>query len=252
MKPIILALLLLLVGQSALCSTLVKVGGYMFPPFVETSSGSPKGLTIDLIKLLNESQSEFEFKFVLTSPKRRYHDFKRNAVDAMFFESKQWGWQGYPISASEVFLKGGEVYITKNNLKKKQTYFDQLNDKKLVGILGYHYQFAGFESDEHILKQQFNIQLVNHPNTIINQVLSGQADIGIVTRSYLAKAERDHPTYKETILTSSKLDQMYAHTILVRDHFPLNLNKINTLLKRISKQGSLDKLLLKYGLDRNL
>jgi len=252
MKPIILALLLLLVGQSALCSTLVKVGGYMFPPFIETSSGTPKGLTIDLIKLLNESQSEFEFKFVLTSPKRRYHDFKRNAVDAMFFESKQWGWQGYPISASDVFLKGGEVYITKDDNKKDQSYFKKLTDKKLVGILGYHYQFAKFESDEHILKQQFDIQLVNHPNTIINQVLSEQADIGIVTRSFLAKAESDQPTYKNSILVSSKLDQIYTHTILVRDHFPLSLKKINTLLKKVSKEGSLDRLLLKYGLDRNL
>ena len=66
MRILILALLLL-VGQNALCSTVVKVGGYLFPPFGNVTSGKPSGRTRDLIQLLNEQQSEFEFQFVLTN-----------------------------------------------------------------------------------------------------------------------------------------------------------------------------------------
>ena len=244
--------LLLLVGQNALCSTLVNVGGYMFPPFVETKSGNPQGLTIDLIELLNHQQTEFDFQFVLTSPKRRFHDFRRKAIDVLFFESKQWGWQDHPISASKVFLKGGEVYITKNVDNKDQSYFNNLTNKTLAGILGYHYKFADFESNEIILKQKFNIKLASNPKTIINQILSRQSDIGIVTRSYLAKAMVNNPSYKDKLLVSEKMDQTYFHTILVRDRTSISTDKINELLEKISKNGSLDKLLKKYGLSRNL
>jgi ABC-type amino acid transport substrate-binding protein len=220
----------------------------MYPPFVEFSSGSSTGLTLDLIQLLNESQSEFYFQFILTSPKRRYHDFKRGEIDALFFESKQLGWQDIPISASQVFLQGGEIYITKNDKNKDQGYFTDFKNKKMAGILGYHYHFSNFSVDERFLKENYNINLLNHPNTIINQVLSGQVDIGVITRSYFAKTITNKPNYKDLILASNKLDQEYAHTVLIRDQSALTLTKINNLLSQISNNGSLSKLFLKYGL----
>lgn len=250
MRIMILALLML-VGQNALCSTVVKVGGYLFPPFVNVASGKPSGLTLDLIQLLNKQQSEFQFQFVLTSPKRRYLDFNREAFDALFFENKQWGWQEKNISASHVFLTGGEVYITKKTGYKTQDYFNNIHQKSLAAILGYHYQFANFNSDEKFLKSKFNIELATSPSTIINQVLSERVEIGIVTRSFLAKILFNNPDYINKILASNKFDQVYKHTILVRNNHPLTTDKINALLKKISSNGSLDDLLKRYGLTKS-
>jgi polar amino acid transport system substrate-binding protein len=249
MRAFFIGTILLLGAQHAVCTTTINVGGYLFPPFVEVNLKGPSGLTLDLIQLLNSQQSDFEFKFTLTSPKRRYLDFDRLAFDALFFESHQWGWEQADISASLIFLTGGEVFITKNTTDKSQQYFNNISSHSLVGILGYHYRFADYNSNESFLKKQFNIELVNSPSTIINQVLSGRAEIGIVTQSYLTKALTDHPQYKQQLLVSNKMDQVYGHTLLVRDNSPLTIELINSIIRKIQDNGMLDALLKSYGLN---
>ena len=227
----------------------VKVGGYLFEPFVEGQSSSHNGLTLDLIKLLNQQQSDYEFQFVPTSPKRRYIDFERHLFDVMFFESKVWGWQKTAIEASNVFLKGGEVYIANRDQAENEAYFEELTSKKLVGILGFHYGFAKFNSSEKELKKKFDITLVNSPKTIINQILGKKAEVGVVTISYLKKQLKAHPEYKAKLLISKKLDQEYHHTILVRKNFSKpSIEEMNSLLAKITKNGSLKKLLKNYGI----
>ena len=243
-----LVLLLSLFGQNAFSATNINVGGYMFPPFVNTSSGKPIGLTLDLIELFNQQHSEFNFQFILTSPKRRYIDFRRGKIDALFFESKQWSWDNYSISPTQVFLQGGEVYITKNDNKKTQVYFENIKKRSLVGILGYHYQFANFESNEYKLKRDFDIQLVTSPSTLINQVISQKADIGIITRSFLAKYLVDNPSMKGQLLVSDKSDQTYDHTLLIRNDSLFSVQKANLLINKVINNGTLKALLLKYGL----
>lgn len=228
----------------------VKVGGYLFEPFVSHEQSHVTGLTLDLIDLLNQQQSKYQFEFVSTSPKRRYIDFNRHEFDVMFFESKNWGWQTQPINASRVFLRGGEVFIAQAHDDRDQTFFDYLNDKTLVGILGYHYGFAKFDADETRLKQAFDITLVNSPKTIINQILGGKADVGVVTISYLKKQIKQMPELAEKLLVSDKLDQSYQHTILVREnHTSPSLDEINALIGKLLENGSLSKLLLNYGIE---
>jgi len=230
----------------------VNVGGYLFEPFVKTYGVKPSGLTLDLIELLNQHQSRYRFQFIHTSPKRRYHDFKRRVFDVMFFESKHWGWQDKPIEASKVFLKGGEVYISKvgDSNKPSQSFFDDLKSKSLVAILGYHYGFAGFDSNETTLNKQFDITLVNSPQTIISQVLAEKAQIGVVTVSYLKEQLKSNTQLKEDLFVSNKMDQEYQHTILVRKgHSSPSLEEMNTLLDEVAANGSLGKLLDKYGIE---
>ena len=83
--------------------TIVKVGGYAFPPFVDMSSGQPAGITPDLINALNALQDRYRFVFFLTSPKRRYYDFKKGLYDIIFLK---------------ILFGAGEI-----NLLKNQKYF---------------------------------------------------------------------------------------------------------------------------------
>jgi ABC-type amino acid transport substrate-binding protein len=254
---IALALLIcLLIGPFSPASTaspiVAKVGGYLFEPFVKTQGENPSGLTIDLIKLLNKHQKKYYFHFVPTSPKRRYLDFERKVFDVMFFESKLWGWQEKNIQASKVFLTGGEVYIANRNLKTgmNQSFFEDLESKSLVGILGFHYGFANFDANEANLKKRFNISLVSSPQTIVNQVLAGKAEIGIVTVSYLKEQMNTSKNLKQQLLISEKKDQEYNHTILVREkHLEPSLSEMNIMLDQITKNGSLNKLLNQYGIE---
>jgi ABC-type amino acid transport substrate-binding protein len=248
MRAIVFTIFFCFMTNTAIAIPIIKVGGYLFPPFVNTSSGEISGLTLELIKLLNSQQTDYFFEFVLTSPKRRYLDFESFKIDALFFESKQWGWMNYPIDASKAFLAGGEVYITKSGPNKNQGYFDRLKSKTMAAILGYHYQFADFNSDEKFIKSHYKITLLSNPSAILNQVLSERVQIGIVSQSYLQKEMMNNPQYKQQLLVSDKLDQVYSHTLLIRNSGLLSVEKMNAMIKKIKSNGTLDTLLLQYGL----
>ncbi|MCP4021056.1 MAG: transporter substrate-binding domain-containing protein [Desulfobacteraceae bacterium] len=248
MKKILLFIVSGLLWTWSLSATeTIKVGGYVFPPFVEKLNDQHIGITIDLINELNKFQQAYRFEFVTTSPKRRYADFETGRFDIIMFEDKNWGWKDKPVVSSKVFLKGGEVYITKADPSKDQSYFDNLKGKSFAVMLGYHYGFANFNADETYLKNNFDIQLGSMPDANILKVLIGRSDISVVTLSYLHKFLKKNPDKKSQLLISVKMDQEYNHTILVGKKGKIDLQTINTLLLQIKDAGILDRVLKNYG-----
>jgi len=233
-------------------ATLVKVGGYPFPPFVETNTGQHSGLTLELIELFNQHQTEFKLEYVHTSPKRRYSDFDEKRFDVLFFESKVWGWGEYPVDASDVFLTGGEVYIANRKRGNQQSYFDKLDNKRLVGVLGYHYGFAGFNADTDFLMQHFDIRLVSTPESILKRITSDKSDVGVITLAYLNAQTLTDPELKARILVSDKMDQEYQHTILVRRNGKVSVDHFNAWLKALKQNGKLKALFSRYNLQDNM
>jgi polar amino acid transport system substrate-binding protein len=253
LKRRILTLILMCVFLSAHADAIaqeVKVGGYLFPPFVQMHGQEISGLTLDLIELFNQQQSQFQFNFVPTSPNRRYRDFKRGMYDVIFFESPQWGWQDTPIQTSDVFLKGGEVFFAVNRENRTQAYFDHLKDKRIVAILGYHYSFLNNETNSKTLKQHYDIKLMNSPKTVINQVINDKADIGIATYSYLQGQMKHNPLVKDKIIIGDTFDQTYEHRVLIRKGHPLTPKYMNALLTQLKNNGAMTQLLDKYGLSQ--
>ncbi|QTA82290.1 Solute-binding protein family 3 domain-containing protein, MltF-like [Desulfonema limicola] len=244
-----IAIILIFISCSYSFAEIIKVGGYVFPPFVEESQDEYRGITFDLIEEMNKFQNRFEFIFYLTSPKRRYQDFNGKAYDLMFFENIKWGWSNNKdIQASKVFLKGGEVYITKLSLSKDNSWFNSLEGKSIAGYLGYHYGFAGFNADETFLREKFNVKLGTSHEMNIQLVLRDRIDMAVITKSYLDKYIMQHPEIKKQIIISDKYDQIYEHTILVRKNLNLEVEDINILLDEMEKQGVLKKLWEKNGI----
>ncbi|MBC7537743.1 MAG: transporter substrate-binding domain-containing protein [Bacteriovorax sp.] len=223
-------------------ATVVKIGAYEFPPFVTWVSGKPNGVLVKLSKHLNETQKKYSFELIETSSNRRYDDMKNKYYDIIFFENIQWGWLKYPVQASKVFLVGGEVFITKILDNKNQTYFNDLKNKTIRGILGYHYGFANFLTDPLTLKK-WNIELTNSHEGNIVAVLEGRSDLAIVTKEYLDIYLKKNSEAKKNLLVSNKMDQMYHHTVLIREGSPISVSEINGLLDNIKKDQSLKNIL---------
>ena len=120
-------------SAAAQTPTVVKVGVYPFLPFSDGSAG----LTHELVDALNAFQSEYRFETVSTSANRRYRDMADGAYSHIFFENIKWGWQGTPVEASKVYLKGdGEVFVARAQRGRGQEYFQTLTDKDLMVVLG--------------------------------------------------------------------------------------------------------------------
>ena len=228
----------------------VVVGVYPFSPFVHEDKANSliSGATVELVEALNQLQGNYNFSLVMTSPAGRYRDFERGLFDVMMFESKLWGWQGIPISASQVYLKGSEVYIALKQEGRDKSFFDDLNSKVMIGIHGYHYGFAGFNNDVVHLKQNFKMLLTHSNLSSIRMLLGSRGDVAVVTRSNLNNYLKDNPDDADKIMISDRIDQEYNHTILVREGHSITPQQLNSWLDTLSDSGVLENIWDKWGL----
>ncbi|WP_096700459.1 transporter substrate-binding domain-containing protein [Magnetospirillum sp. 15-1] len=251
MLRICLVILGMLAALPAWAGQVIKVGGYEFAPFVETNAaGQPDGLALRLIEAMNAHQDRFTFQFVPTSPNRRYKDFEAGHFDAILFESPDWGWteRKLPIRASRVFLDGGELYVALAQPGRGQEFFADLSGKRMVGLLGYHYGFAGFEADPAVLASRFRITLVRDNSASIEAILKDRGDVAVVTDAYLKRWLRSRPEAAPRLLVSERFDQRYAHRALVRAGGPITTEDMDKILSAMDLDGTLTRLWREFGI----
>ena len=226
----------------------VRVGVYPFLPFVDKSSG----LTFDLVQAMNAFQTDYQFEVVNTSANRRYRDMTRGAFSVMLFENLKWGWEAGAVDSSKVFLRGdGEVYVARSAPGRGQEFFQALNDKKILGVLGYHYSFANYETDQALLASKYHITFSADNAVSLRNLLGGHGDVAVITKSYLSRFLVQNPDARDKLLVSDHMDQAYAHTVLVKKGSNPSAQDMDTLLARMEAAGVLKKLWAKYGIDTN-
>ncbi len=237
-----------LLSTGAVATEIIRVGIYDFPPYVFIAKKS-SGITIEMIAAINKIQHKYEFVAVATTAKRRYRDFEKNKFDMMIFENKNWGWGKYPLHVSTVFATGNEVYVTQAKKNKGQDFFSDFKNKAMIGVLGYHYQFANFKTEQNYLEKNFNLLLTDSQKSSLSLILNNRGQIAVLSNAYLNYHFSHNPEDKAKLLISNKYDQVYQHTILIRKNDTISLQYINKLLEQMKKSGTLKALGQKYGLE---
>lgn len=237
-----------LLSTSALAAEVVKVGIYDFPPYVFIADKTT-GLTVQMIAAMNDFQKKYQFVAVPTTARRRYQDFEKNKFDMIIFESKDWGWQQYPVVASKAFITGSEVYVTQAKAGRGQQFFSDFKNKAMVGVFGYHYQFADFQSEPNYLENNFNFVHTNSQKQSLELILNDRGDIAVLSKEYLNYHFAHSPDDKTKLLLSDKFDQIYQHTILLRENSGLSIGYINNLLHQMKEKGVLKPLWEEYSLE---
>ncbi|GLX76994.1 amino acid ABC transporter substrate-binding protein [Thalassotalea insulae] len=235
-------------STGALAKEIVKVGIYDFPPYAFVAN-KITGISVQMLAEMNKFQDKYQFVAVPTTARRRYRDFDNHKYDMLIFESKNWGWQQYPVNVSKPFVTGFEVYVTQNQPGRGQEYFSDLTSKAIIGVLGYHYQFANFSTDQQHLASHFNLIQTSSQEKSLKLLLKGRGDIAVLTKEYLNYHFLISPEDRAKLLISDKFDQIYQHTILVRQHHKLSVKYINELLEQMNQQGVLMPLWQQYGLE---
>ncbi len=247
---VIVALMLLLSGLSfqAAAQTLVRVLAYPFPPFLNEDLKT--GLTVDLVNLMNDSQTEFLFDLHAQSPKRRYMGISSGLYDMILFEMPQWGWkdQGIQHQTTREIMTGGEVYITARHPERDQSFFNNFKNKRLSAYFGYHYGFAGFNSDRNWLQKNYQIGLQNSHKRIVELVRAQKVDVGVVTFSFLKKCMLEKPSLAEELLISEKWDQKYSLPALLGENSTISVAELEVILDGLKNDGSLANLYRRNGL----
>ncbi|UXR65515.1 transporter substrate-binding domain-containing protein [Bdellovibrio bacteriovorus] len=245
-----IALILLLTSLTTWAKPIpIQLGGYEFPPYVINRGGTYEGLTLDLIALLNQKQNKYVFSFVPTTTYRRYHDLKSSRYQIMAFESKTWGWTPGTVESSKIFRHGAEVFVAHKDKAKNQSYFDDLHNKTIKCMQGYHYGFLGFSTSSAALKG-FNVEFTNTLDGNIRSVVMKRADIAMVTKEYLDIYLKTHPEERAKLMVSTKYDQLYDLGILVsKEQKAISVAEVNRLIDIIIHDGSWSALLKEKGIE---
>lgn len=235
----------------------IRVGAYPFPPFVDlATSGEVSGLTPDMLAVLNDSQDRYRFELVLTSPNRRFQDFAAGRFDMILFEDPRWGWANTMMDASLPILRDGDVFVTARQADRDQSYFNDLRGKRLYAIRGYHYAFAGFDADPESLQQRFRIELLDPRGPSLDRglqhVAGGQAELMVITASYLAFYFQQRPVMRERLLMANRFDSEYQLGALVRRQLSLTAAGLDALLNALRERGELETLTRRYGVSEAL
>ena len=234
---------LFLPASQAYSKEVIKVGLAHFPPFIEARGHEVSGLAAQMLELMNQHQDKYEFQALPTLPATRHHTFRLGRYDMSMFDNLAWGWRGFDVDASDVYLRGGEVYIARAEPGRDDSYFTDFKKKTIIGIHGYHYKFADFNADEQFLKQTFNMQLTkSNLGSIRMLLLKNRGDIAVVTMSFLANYLKNNPNDRTKLLVSRKMDQAYQHRIILRRGIKPNIEEINTMLIELTENGKLLKL----------
>jgi len=240
---ITLILPLIIMMPKAYAQQVVLVGLAHFPPFVEARENKIGGLAADMLKLMNQHQDKYVFQGIPTLANTRHKIFGLRRYDMSMFDNLAWGWSGYQVDSSDVFLRGGEVYIARVKPGRDESYFMSFDNKTMIGIKGYHYKFADYNADETFLTSNFNMQLTKSNIGSINMLLSGtRGDIAVVSKSFLAQYFNKYPKARQQILVSKKIDQEYNHSIIIRKGIKPSINEINQILKELDLNGKLPNL----------
>lgn len=221
-----------------------------FPPFYNvTQDNTVSGLGIDLLDTFNKIQDEYLFKPVIASAMRRHKMFDEGRYDLSFFDHMEWGWQGKDVDTTEVYLEGGEVFITANEPDRDQSFFKDIERKSIAAMLGYHYRFADYVSDPQSLKRRFDIVLTDTQDQIIKLVLNKRVDIGIITETYLKKYFQTNLTSRSKILQSQTYDHPYKFRTILRKNGPVSVQEIEQLINTVRTSNAHKWIKEKYGID---
>ena len=219
-----------------------------FPPYIEVEpNGKTGGMIMEMLHFMNTAQSDYKFVPVQTSAMRKVRDFRNGLYDLSFFDNIKWGWQKENVTASQVYMHGKEIYIAKKQPGRTQDYFNDFTGKSMVGMLGYHYGFANFNSDTEFLRKKFNMQASTSNEGSVKMILHGRGDIAVVSDAFLHWYFITHPADRDKILISNKEDQQYFLSVLLRNDIKPSMKEINALLDKFMQSKEYKSLEQRYG-----
>lgn len=252
MASFVLALAVLLFTGHGSAATPVVVGFYNFPPVAQvTGPGDLSGLVGDLLAQLNQSQDQFHFTTFETSAKRRQLDLQHNLYDVIFFESLDWGWREQPVQYTESLLLDEDVYVALKKPWRDQSFFDDIAQRRIVAMLGYHYGFAGNNADETALRERFHIELSHSHRRNLQLILVDRpsiVEVAVVSRSFLQQYLANNPQYRDKLMVSEKVDQRYRLRALTRGNGPITAPQLMELLRPLIQDDRYQVLVKKWGL----
>lgn len=245
------ALCLCLLSGAASAQQPVYVAAYDFPPFF--SGTLETDVTTELVELLNQSQSKYEFIIQAIPPNARYQSLSpQGCCDIIFFESDVWGWRERNLAVDKTLplLKGRERLVAKKMPGRTQAYFDDLQGKTLGGVEGYHYLVAGEVLNSAEVAERYNIYLADSRITNVRMIIGERVDAAVLNDELLSALRNASVNYLDQLLLSEKVEHEYQMSVIVAKNKGITTNEMQRLLRDLARDNKLDNLFARFNLQR--
>lgn len=225
----------------------VIVGLSVRPPFLDISN---KGAGPEILEALNKVQQQFNFKYKAIPSNRKVQAIKENWVDIVMWDNLSWGWQGKSMQASLPLVKSKDIYIALHGENRDQGFFNDLPNKKLAFVYGYHYRVTDYEIDVDKLSARFDSSIVRNEEASIKMILTQRVDVAVVSETALNWFLIKYPNYHAKLMTSDIFDNEYSRHFIISKNAMIKISEINHYLSLADKKGLIAPIYQKYGLKK--
>ena len=210
-----------------------------------------QGFAPEFINILNDAQQEFNFILISLPVKRLTLSVEKNNFDVLFLMAMQW----LPKTTQKNIEKTEFYTITKNELytlkenASEQTYFDNLDKLTKVGVLGYSYQFAGFNTNAEYLREEHQVSLTIDEFNVVKMLLLRRAEVGVLNSIAYQYFKKQNILNMDLLFKSDVPDAVYeTHFLINSQSNKISSRKMDEILNLPTTQMQLQKLLDKYGI----
>lgn len=238
-------------SEQAMPTTIV-VAAYEFPPFY--SSRVPQHLLGLLLDTLNSKQVEYHFKIREVRPQDRYSAIMSGGCcDLMLFESMDWNW---PTEVDYVwgdYLTSGSerLFALSHRIERGEVDFVVDGSRRVGGVIGYHYQFAGFETSAALLEQEYNLYGADNQRTALNMLLNERVDLAVLTDEYVRWLQLRKQPMIELVVGADAYDHSYRTRIIGKPDGSITMTDFERLMWSLYEDGTLASLFDDFGIQHD-
>lgn len=222
--------------------TVVNVALTSIQPPLVINERAQLGLIYDVIKLLNESQSDFRFETKLVPPQRVLNYYRDINVHIVAYNDVLWGWKQRGGQASLNLTNGRDLFFSLKGEGVRTAL------KEIGAVRGFHYAFADFDAEK--LASMDNVSLVSSEENVLRLVERERVEKGIVSETFLDWTAKVRPElYERLKIDEDDPDHSYNRQFVVFDFSPIDVMRLNQLLINLYEMGDLQRVYAWYGLE---
>lgn len=229
---------------------MITIAAYEFPPYY--SSRADQHILGVIVQSLNESQNNYRFEIQEIRPTNRYSALlSKGCCDLMLFESLSWGWNANPeVLGGPVLSRGTErLYAKSSRVESGEVEFTVDGTKKVGGVLGYHYRFAGFSTVREVLELDFNVYSSDSQASLLNMLANERLDLALLTDEYVNWLQLRQNRNVALLFPNPEIDHSYTTQIIFNPRMARQQDNILRLFDELHEAGRLPMIFNDFGLE---
>ncbi|MBH47518.1 MAG: hypothetical protein CME71_05060 [Halobacteriovorax sp.] len=195
-----------------------------------------------LVDKLNSAQSKYIFNPKLLPRARLGPEVENQSISMVLLMHKEWGFEHLDLVSTIPICRGRSVFIALKSVAKDQSFFSNLQNKRILGVKGFDYNLdkRGKEKD------LYKIARIPKEDLIPKMLKLERGDVGIINLHILKAYFDSYPEDKELFLISDKSEEEFNIGILLSKESPIPLSELNKIIKDLKQSSKLKYLIDLY------